>query len=258
MDGGFIDLHCHLLAGLDDGPQSAIEAVELCRQAVSEGCHAVLATAHQRGEYPATRRADIIEAVIRLRMRLEIEKIPLQVLPNAEWLIDSSWFELSDPVAELVTMADGGRYSLLEFPGRCPHHTQVIAERLATHGLQPMLAHVDRYPELLFDPVQVRYLVDDGFIVQMNADTIDGRLGNEPQAAARRLIQAALVHVVASDGHRPLERPIRLRDAFEVVRRWTDDATARLLFAENPQAIVAGNAITKPKAVSMVKRFLKR
>lgn len=254
----FVDVHCHLAPGIDDGPESLAEAVLLCRQAATEGCFGALATVHQRGQYPQNGRDAIFAAVEKLRQHLVYERIPLQVRPSAEWLIDSSWFELPDPIVDLVTMSDGGKYALLEFPGNCPHHTDIIVKKLEPFGIRPVLAHVDRYPELLFDVAQVQYLVEDGFIVQMNSDSIDGRLGEEPQTACRRLIQAGLVHLVASDGHREEARPIRLKAAFETVSRWTDPATAELLFAKNPLAIWEGTDISKPPGVSLLKRWLKR
>lgn len=237
----FVDCHCHLLAGVDDGPATAAEALHLCSWLVSQGIRSAAATAHQLGAFHAVTRSTIREQAEILAARLEEEEIPLAVVPSAEWLVNAEWVEKFDDLwPNLLTVADRGRYALIEFPYEAPLHTDLVAERLASRQVRPILAHIDRYAALLHDRRRVAEMIEAGFVIQMNAGAICGDGGATLQRACRRLLRAGMVHVVASDAHKPRGRVPRLAEAYLHATRWVGRVNADRLFADNPQALLDG------------------
>lgn len=244
----FVDIHCHLLAGLDDGPRTLADAVAMCRLGQSQGTVAFAATAHQLGCHGAVTRQRILDATVRLANELRATGISATVYPSAEWMIDTEWFEdpSIDP-ADLVTINDGQKYALIEFPYHPPPHTALVAERLGARGVTPILAHVDRYPTLLRDPRAVRRLIDEGFVIQMNGAALEGKRSEGVRWAARGLVAQGLVHLVASDAHDSVRRTPDLAPAHAIARGLVGSATARLLFEENPTSVIEGRPTVRPE-----------
>ncbi|MFO0948033.1 MAG: CpsB/CapC family capsule biosynthesis tyrosine phosphatase [Planctomycetota bacterium] len=252
----FVDVHCHLLAGLDDGPATSAEALAMCRDAADHGTSVLAATVHQMGSHFHNSREVILRATEKLAAELLAHGIPVRVHPNAEWMIDSEWVEAPQRYMDsLLTINDNGRYALIEFPYHPPRHTALIVQRLAERGIRPVLAHVDRFPGLLSYPVEVRRLIDEGFYIQINADAIDGRRGSPVRRASRTLLLSGLIHLVASDGHDPIRRPPRLQTAFEVVKRWLGNTVADQLFCFNPAALLEGRPLEIVASASWWRRF---
>jgi protein-tyrosine phosphatase len=257
--GGFIDLHCHVLWGLDDGPRSPEESLDLCRTLVSDGVAVVAATCHQRGVFTRNRPDTIRRRAHELAEQLSLHQIPLEIHPSAEWLLDAQTVEqLSHLVPELLTLADRQKFALVEFPFQFPTYLSYVAETLAEHGLVGVLAHVEKYHQLLTNPGRLETLLDDGFVTQMNADSIAGRHGQAVMHACRSLIQRGLIHLVASDAHSVDRRPPMWSAAWDNVLRWTDPETAELLFRTNPQSLIAGTPPHLAKRMSWLDRFRKR
>lgn len=241
----FVDVHCHLCAGLDDGPATLLDAESMCRSAAELGTSVIAATAHQLGHYSQNSRTTILAAVTQLAAHLQKQQINIRIIPSAEWMVDSHWIDRFDELLpELLTINDNRRYALIEFPSHPPHHTDLIARMLGDRGICPILAHIDRYAGLFADSRRVRQLQREGFVLQVNADTVDGRRGKKLQKRARQLVTAGLVHLVASDGHDPTRRTPHLRDAFHTVSRWGGSELGKLLFEQNPLAILEGQSIT--------------
>jgi protein-tyrosine phosphatase len=253
---GFVDLHVHLLAGLDDGPADVPAALDLCRRLEEQGVVLAAAICHQRGAF-AHRHVDEIRAVAgELNRLLEAEGRSLRVVPNAEWMIDARTLErLVELLPTLMTLADARRYALVEFPFEFPSYASLLADILRGQEIRPILAHIEKYPMLAHNPARVRELIDLGFLTQVNADSIVGRSHPDLSVACRRLVQRGLVHLVASDAHSITTRPPRLKQAFDTVTRWTDPATAGLLFRDNPQQVVDGGDVKMPAAVPWWRRW---
>jgi protein-tyrosine phosphatase len=149
----------------------------------------------------------------------------------------------SIPPGELarLTIAQTGRYLLLEFPYRSwPLALDAAVLGLVRRGIIPLLAHPERNPEVQERPARVEALVEAGAIVQVTGASLDGRLGRASQVTAKRLLELGLVHTLASDTHGPHIRQGGLAAAAELVR---DDVLARYLTREAPAAIVAGEPV---------------
>ena len=245
-----IDLHAHILPGLDDGARSIEESRELARRAAQDGVEAIAATPHVRSDYPTS--ADQMErGVAELRRDFAKQGIEVSLLHGGE--IDLEQLEvLQDEEIVRFTLAQTGRYVLVEFPYRgWPLVLERTVFRLRLRGFQVVLAHPERNPEVQERPDRLQTAVGAGALVQITAAAIDGRLGRSSEAAAYRLLERRLAHVLASDAHTLAIREPGLRGAAKALR---DETIVRYLTEEVPAAIVAGRDVAPPPVFKR-KRF---
>lgn len=237
-----IDLHSHILPGLDDGPDSLEEAVEVARESVAGGVTAIAATPHVRADYP-TRADEMERGVVGLRAELERLHVRLDVLLGGE--IDLEWLpRLEQEELDRFTLAQTGRYLLLEFPySGWPLALESVILSLRKRGITPVLAHPERNPDVQIDPMRLEMAVSAGAIVQATASSLTGHVGRGARRTVKRLLAEGLVHLLASDAHGLALRMPRLAEAAEDVG---DPALARHLTFEAPQAIVAGDPLPAP------------
>ena len=231
-----IDLHTHILPGIDDGAQTLQDAVDMARLFVREGVTAVAATPHVRDDYPTS--ADVmLRAVVALQRVLDEEEIPLTLLPGAEVALD--WLaRLDDDELRRLSLAGSGRYVLVETPYRgWPLELLERLLRLRAAGFTPVLAHPERNPVVQATPSLLGPLVGGGTLVQVTAASLDGRLGTASRNTGHRLLAAGLAHIVASDSHGSRVRQAGMLSAVGAIR---DDALARWLVSDVPNAIARG------------------
>jgi protein-tyrosine phosphatase len=233
-----IDLHTHVLAGIDDGPTTIAESLEMLADCARSGVQAVAATPHVRDDYPTT--AAVMEhGVATLRRKAEAESIRVEILTGGEISLDCL---STTPTAELRRFGLGGssRYLLVEFPyyGWPLNFAEQLAA-LRSNGFQAVLAHPERNDQVQAAPARLEPLVDKGALVQLTAASVAGMLGRRTHATALRLLELGLAHVVASDVHAPGTRA----GLAAAVRKIPDELLAQWLTTEVPQAIVSDNTI---------------
>src|SRR5919106_611325 len=239
LPGFVIDLHSHILPGIDDGARSLEEARELARLAVREGVTAIAATPHVRADYPTTPER-MERGVSELQRDFGRQGIRLEVVRGGE--IDIQRLSvLSEADLERFTLAGGGRYLLLEFPYfGWPLALDAAVTTLVGLGLTPVLAHPERSATVQERPSRLGGLVAAGALVQVTAGSLAGAFGRSSRNAARALVASGLVHVLASDAHSPDARDAGLAAGVEAL----DDAgLAAYLTEETPAAIVAGGEV---------------
>jgi protein-tyrosine phosphatase len=234
-----IDLHAHILPGYDDGVRSIEEARDMARAAAAEGVTAIAATPHVRDDYPTTVER-MLRGVALLREDFAREGIPIEVLTGGELDLDRMW-ELRPDELPQFTLAGTGRWLLVEMPHRgWPTLFERKLDALRRRGIDTLLAHPERNPEVQADPGRLGPLVAAGVRVQVTAASVDGRLGAQPLACSRWLLERGLVHVLASDAHEPAVREGGLSGAVEALG---DAELAQRLTLDNPRAIVAGETV---------------
>ncbi len=240
-----IDLHSHILPGVDDGARSLEEARSLARAAVADGVRAIAATPHVRHDYPTT-AARMEEGVRELRGDLAREGIELEVLQGGEVSVDEI-DNLSTDDLRRFTLGEGRRYLLLEFPDwGWPLALDGIIATLLHADLVPVLAHPERNVDVQGDPGRLAAPVSEGALVQVTASSLTGSGGRSARAAARRLLGQGLVHLLASDAHGSLIRRSSLGEAAGAVG---DPRLARFLTVDVPAAIAAGQPLpSRPEA----------
>jgi protein-tyrosine phosphatase len=248
-----IDLHTHILPGVDDGSRTLEDALAMARTALADGIGAVAATPHVRDDWPTS--ADAMErGVALLRNAFGNAGIPLQVLTGGE--IDLHQLGVL-PESELQRFGLGGNadFLLVEFPYYgwplgLLNHVLALRER----GVTAVLAHPERNAEVQSNPERLRALVNSGALCQVTAASLDGRIGKRSRACGLRLVESELAQLVASDAHTPDVRGIGMSGA---ARALGDEALARWLTHEVPAAIVGGAPIP-PRPVVVARRGLSR
>jgi protein-tyrosine phosphatase len=234
-----VDLHCHLLAGLDDGPRSQDEAVAMCRDACAEGVRWMAATAHQNDRWQAVTPARIRKATQVLGQTLRQLRVGITVFACAEVMADpetgNAW-----RAGQLLSIADQGRYLLLEMPRGLFVDLRPIAQDLRRAGVRPILAHPERHPELLLEPGAVEDLIHTGCLVQVSSSSITDPANREEFRALRGWFRRGVAHVLGSDGHSPTRRPPRLAAAYRQIVRWVGEPAADRVCSANGTAILQG------------------
>ena len=243
-----IDLHCHILPGVDDGASGFAEAVAMCRLAADDGCEAMVATPHQRrGEWWNADRGQLAA----LADQLQHEVGPgFRVHLGGEIHVDS---ELLDEIEKLpaaggVLPLAGSRYLLIEFDSMGTEDEAVhLVHELTVAGWRPIVAHPEFIPWLAPDLELVARLVALGAFTQVTAMSVTGDFGRRPQSDTWDLLDAGLVHFLASDAHNTRRRPPGLRRAHDLIADRWGAQTARRLAADNPRAVVENRPL--PEAV---------
>ena len=241
--GGMVDLHGHLLPGIDDGAKRLEQALNMARQAVADGIAlSVLTPHHLNGVYENPAR-QVREHCAVFRRELRAHDIPLEVLPGAEChLVPELPAALAAGTA--LTVGDRKRAVLVELP---VHHVPMgaasILEDILAMGLQPIIAHPERNSALVRDSDPLSEWVEMGCLAQVTAQSCIGRFGPKTQQAARRMVRAGLIHVLASDAHRDSRRIPQLTPGREAVADWTSPETATLLTEDFPRALAEGRPL---------------
>lgn len=210
-----IDLHCHLLPGLDDGPPALADSVAMGRAAQAAGVGRIVATPHIREDHPFDLRR-IPELVAQVNERLAAEGVRVTALAGGELAL-TKVSELSDE--EIGGLALGsGPYVLVESPYVAM--TDLLDHELfnlMVRGFRPLLAHPERSPSFMADLGRLGELVERGVLCSITADSMAGRFGGTVQRAAAAMLAAGLVHDVASDAHGASGRGPGLRHGFEAL-----------------------------------------
>lgn len=238
-----IDLHCHILPGIDDGAVDMDTAVAMCLRAAEDGCQAMVATPHLRHERWWNGDRRVLETLMaELRERVGDA---LQLHLGGEIAIHTESFdEILERPDHVVPLADS-RYLLLEldWQGLGPQPESLLFE-LNIAQWKSVIAHPERVSWLMDDRSLVRRLVSNGALMQITAMSITGDLGKPAQDAAYWLLENGLAHFVASDAHDLTRRLPGLGKAYEEVRTvWGDEMTDEL-FVHNPRAVLENRPLT--------------
>jgi protein-tyrosine phosphatase len=241
-----IDLHCHILHGIDDGPAHMEESVELARALLAAGVTTVAATPHVRDDHPSVVPAELGERCAGLAARLAAESLPLEVVVGGE--VDLLWaHSASADDLRLVSYGRRGTDLLVETPyGPLPPAFERALLALADRGFRLLLAHPERNHGFQRDPSRLAALVDEGVLVQVTADSLTRSGGSGSGWLAARLVREGWAHVIASDAH-GLGRPFRtsLADGVAAAEAIAP-ARARWLVTGAPAAVLAGRPLEPP------------
>jgi protein-tyrosine phosphatase len=239
------DLHVHLLAGLDDGPRTSADALEMCRMASAEGTRLAASLAHQNECWPDVTPERIRAGVHDLSASLTAAGIELEVFPCGEVMARSDLAE-AFRAGKLMSVADRGEFLLVEMPHGLFVDLRPAVEELQSLGIRLILAHPERTPELLHDPGTIEELIALGCLVQVSAGSITELDDGRTERVLRDWIKRGVVHLLGSDGHSPRRRPPRLAAAVERIRQWTDDATADRIGSTLGRLVLRGQPVRVP------------
>ena len=229
-----IDIHCHVLAEVDDGPKSWEVSQEMCRMAAADGIEHIVATPHANDRYHYDRKY--------LSERLDYLRSLIGPAPSLSLGCDFhlSFENLRDVFLRPEWYAiDGCRYLLVEFSNySIPAHLDESLSKLGDKGITPVITHPERNPILQQNPQRVLHWVEMGCVVQMTASAITGSWGERVWRAANWLLERDAVHVLATDAHDVKQRKPLLSAARKEIEETCGPEVAQALVDANPRAIV--------------------
>lgn len=238
-----IDIHCHILPNVDDGPETLDETLEMCRIALADGTTTIVATPHQRNGVYDNSAESILENVWTVASILKKSKIDLELLPGADVHIEVDTAE-KILQGEIMSINNTKRYFLLEFPAHTiPLNIDKLIFNLLLKGITPVLTHPERILEVQEDPNRIYELVSMGVLSQITAMSVTGEFGARVRKCARTLLKHNLVHIIASDAHSADYRPPILSDAVKVVSRLLGEGRAREMVTTVPSQVIRGESV---------------
>ena len=244
-----IDIHLHILPGVDDGPANLDDALSLARSLVQEGVNVAVATPHYNDMYPQLSAREIFERVQDLQRELNLRAIPLHLLAGHEALIKPGLVE--DIQRGHLATLNGSRYLLLELwnSSWLPETEQVIFE-LRAFGVVPVLAHPERYRVIQQDSGRLAALLERGVLAQLTAGSLVGLQGNTVRKCAETLLKRGLIHCIASDAHGPGRRPPAISQGMQVAERILGQPWTQQLIEIWPAALVRNQELSVVNANS--------
>ena len=228
---GLVDLHCHLLPGVDDGARTLADSLAMARLLVEFGFTDVAPSPHNRPEYSPRAEADA--RLVEVRAALDSERIPLTLHPNSEnYLFEERFFvSLGTPEARLL---GAGGYVLVEAPYRAPVPTLPdLIFRAKVKGVTPILAHPERCMEFERKG-RAAEAVEAGAVLQLDVGSLIGRYGATARKLARNFLDQGLYAIAATDLHGPSGAKEWLERAFAELHRRAGEQAFRKLLSENP------------------------
>ena len=242
-----VDLHCHMLPGIDDGSKTLEQSLTMARLAVADGIRVAVMTPHHLNGVYVNQAADIRRQVRELQASLLAEGIGLRLVPGSEiHLVPEAPGELSSGKA--MTVADRGRAALVELPVHTvPYGASDILGQIISQGITPIIAHPERNSELRRHPEMLAEWVDIGCLAQVTAQSCTGLFGPQVRDAAEHMVCSGLIHVAASDAHRDHRRIPQLSEGRAQIAEWTNETVAELLCATFPSTLVAGRDIERER-----------
>jgi protein-tyrosine phosphatase len=242
-----IDVHTHVLPGLDDGATDQAESVEMARLAAADGVRVMVATPHIREDFHVP-IGEIAGRVASLNGELDREGIPLRVVPGGEVAVTR--LELLDD-ADLGKVSLGGdsRHLLVETPyGSVPSSFDEALFRLALRGFTALIAHPERSATFQRRPERVARMVERGALVQVTASALSGGWDRRAEEYSWRLLEDGLVHVLASDVHHAGGSRASLAEARDLLAERELGELAEWLTAEAPARLLDGRPPGEPPA----------
>lgn len=250
-----IDIHSHILPGVDDGAKTEEESLEMANAAVAEGIHTIIATPHHKNGHFRNERKSIQFRVDILRQLFVQHEIPLTILAGQETRI---YGEMVDDLKKGdILPLNETKYVHVEFPFRdVPRYAEQLLYDLQMEGYIPIIVHPERNKELQEYPHKLYDFVRKGALTQVTAASMIGRFGKEAQRFTHQLIDTNLTHFIASDAHNTTTRGFCMAEAFkELAQKFGNEAV--YLFMENSQLLIESKNVNKlePQPIKK-KRFL--
>lgn len=248
-----IDIHSHILPGVDDGAKNLKESIEMAKVAVKEGITKIVASPHHYTSRFYNPKEEIIPKVEHLNQALQKEDIPLEVLVGQEVRI-GDW--INEYKNDQIATINNDIYVLIEFPSNhVPRYAEQLFYEIQMVGLIPIVVHPERNSQIIEQPEKLYSLIEKGAISQVTAASVAGYFGKKIQKFSFQLIESNLTHIVASDAHNTTTRSFKMVEAFDVIERLFG-SEAVYMFIENAEHIINGNLIYRESPKKIKKRKL--
>lgn len=239
------DTHVHLLAGLDDGPRDPGEADAMCRMLVAEGVRHATALAHQNESYPENTAARLRTEAAALTARLQEKDIALSVYPTGEIILTPDLLE-DWQAGKLLSYGDRGKYLLVEMPHGVTIDLRPLASNFRAAGVNFVLAHAERYLDMLEEPGVVESFIASGCLIQVTASALAAPNSAAQERTLKDWTKRGIIHLLGSDGHRIDRREPRMKAGYEVLAKWGGRSVADRIGGIWGAAVLQGSPIHIP------------
>ncbi len=253
------DTHSHLIPNLDDGPETEEEVLRLLQHYVQNNVTRVICTPHIFEGLYNNNRATILEGFNRLKKIISENKFDLEIFPGSEVM---GYFNLEKDLFtdKILTVNDGKKYLFIEFPlTGYPNFFEELLFKIQISGINPILAHPERYSFIVRNPYKIFDLVSRDIFIQLNSGSILGKFGKDVQKTAEFLVKHRLFHLIGTDSHSPNSRPPDLLEVFEKLSKELTEQELDIVFKNNPEALVSNKPLLSFDPVPVIKprtRFL--
>lgn len=241
-----VDIHTHILPGIDDGASDFYDMIEMARVAVESGTTDLVATPHCNLSdlYDNYYGEDFERYFLQCQQTLRQEEIPLNLMPGME-------VYATEQVPDLIRQGkiipiNRRRYILIEFDfDEMPDFAGFILPRIRDTGLVPVIAHVERYRFVQEWPGIIYDWKRRGYEIQVNKSSFTGSFGENARMVAYECLNRNLITAIASDAHSPLWRTPSMKEVYKMLSESYDTDYLDILFTENPQRICAGKSLVR-------------
>lgn len=212
------DIHCHILPGIDDGPATWDQSLEMARIATEDGIRKIVATPHFiKGSYEPPVQ-EVLSLTEELNQRIKKAGLNLEILPGMEVYLEPDLPEMLK-AGEILTINNEKKYLLVEFPpDSIPPHSERVLYELRLQGVMTILAHAERNQVIIRDPKKLFPFVEKGLLVQVTTSSLQGYFGSRCQETAYLLLKHKLAHFVVSDAHYLPSRMPRMKEVFDYLQ----------------------------------------
>ncbi|MGY3778713.1 tyrosine-protein phosphatase [Isobaculum melis] len=249
-----IDLHCHILPGIDDGPKDLEAAIAMAKMAVSEGIEHILVTPHHRNGQYINKKKEIIEAMQAFQTILDMNAIPLNLFPGQELRLTSELLDYIDN-DEVQFVDEDCQYLLIEFPTMSiPNATENLFFELGKRNITPIIVHPERNHVFYNKPDIFFQFIEKGAYAQLTAGSYLGHFGKKIQKFSKQLLDANSIHIIASDAHNISTRKFCVKEAYEKLEKEFGIGIVKE-FQQNTKDFINGDAPASRELLKVRKKF---
>jgi len=244
-----IDIHNHILPGVDDGPDTIEESIQMAKDAYEQGIQTIIASPHHMNGIFTNEKEDIIQQVQVLNELIEAHEVPVEVIPGQEIRLYEGILE--DMKNEELLTLNNSQYLLLELPfDHVPPETEQVITQLLRADITPIIAHPERYREIREEPGILYDFVQLGAVSQITASSLLGVFGKEVEKFSYQLFENNLSHFIASDAHNTTVRWFDLAEAYLVLEKKLGNSFVEQL-KENSQCVIEKKLIYREEPVEV-------
>jgi len=248
-----IDLHCHILPGIDDGAEDLDASLAMAEKAISQGITHILCTPHHNNGKYRNPKSNVISLVSMLQAELDKRQLPLTVLEGQEVRITGDLIEDIQQDNILFTDVDD-TYILIEFPTmEVPIYTEQLFFELLQMGKTPVIVHPERNAYFRKDPNNLIPFLDMGCLAQLTAPSYVGTFGKDIQKTAKQMVEHNLVQMVASDAHGVKKRTFYLKEAYKQIAKDFGEVKVEKM-QQVAKDLLNGDSIDYPSYIEMKKK----
>ena len=232
-----IDMHCHILPGVDDGAKNLEESLEMARIAQKEGIKKMINTSHYNPNFDYIMGERLVDNLNKLNDKLKEENIDIEVLIGNELYYSDDLLEDMDK-KEFYSL-NNSKYILLEFsPTMFPKNLSEVVYELKIRGYIPILAHAERYKEVQENPKLIKDIIEEGALIQVNASSVLGKGPSSSNKTCEMFLRHNKVHFIATDAHGCDRRRPLMKEAYKYISNTYGEVRADRLFLKNQNSVI--------------------